>query len=130
MSGAFVIHIHSGYGRDHYDLMLQRGQVLATWQLWVSPAGLPAGQAMAAKRIADHRIGYLDYQGPVSGGRGHVTRFDKGTYDLLDVNDTRWRVEFNGRYLAGRFELRRAGEHGEEWTLLRLGETPAEETAP
>lgn len=35
--------------------------------------------ALRAQRLADHRAVYLDYEGPVAGGRGSVTRLAAGT---------------------------------------------------
>ena len=35
---------------------------------------------MHAEAIADHRSLYLDYEGPISGKRGRVTRWDGGAY--------------------------------------------------
>jgi len=33
---------------------------------------------ISAKKIQDHRAYYLDYEGPISCDRGHVTAMDKG----------------------------------------------------
>ncbi len=112
----FVIHMHSGNGPTHWDLMLQDAEALATWQLAQAPA-LQPGQAMPAKRLADHRTAYLTYEGPVSGDRGEVKRFDEGEYITLARAADRWEVTFEGNMLAGRYEL--AGR-GDEWTLKRL----------
>ena len=37
---------------------------------------------MDAEVLPDHRLAYLDYEGPISGDRGSVTRWDRGTYDV------------------------------------------------
>ena len=55
MSNAFVIQIHSGCGPVHYDLMLERGQRLATWQLPKSPAEVRPAQSVPARKLKDHR---------------------------------------------------------------------------
>jgi DNA polymerase Ligase (LigD) len=61
----------------HWDFLLEAGSVLRSWRL----AELPSpGKPVAAEPSFDHRIIYLDYEGPVSGGRGSVTRWDTGTY--------------------------------------------------
>lgn len=39
-----------------------------------------------ALRLADHRPAYLDLEGPVSGGRGHVTRLLRGRYETEEPN--------------------------------------------
>lgn len=64
----------------HWDLMLECGPVLRTWRLAEPPA---AGKTIHAEALADHRLHYLDYEGPVSGGRGCVKGYLGGTYDLV-----------------------------------------------
>jgi len=122
MSRPFVIQIHSGYGQLHYDFMLGRGAVLATWQLASRPESLAVGEAAAAKRIQDHRAAYLTYEGPVSGGRGQVSILDAGTYESLADREDRWEFRLAGRQILGRFELCRVAPDGPEWTLRRLAD--------
>jgi len=119
MPKAFVIHIHSGFGPTHYDLMLEQGQALATWQLSQSPQPLEPGQAMPARKLPDHRRAYLTYQGPVSQGRGQVAMLDKGAYEPLRADEAYWEFRLSGRVLIGKFCLRRSGQ-GEDWTLERM----------
>ena len=113
MSEQFVIHIHRGYGDDHYDLMIEQGQALATWQLPASAAALEG--PCEAMRLADHRRHYLAYEGPVSNNRGSVTVVDRGECTVLTCLDDRWVVEFHGRLLQGRRELVRL--RGDRWQL-------------
>ncbi|MFO1094461.1 MAG: DNA polymerase ligase N-terminal domain-containing protein [Planctomycetaceae bacterium] len=94
----------------HWDLMLESGGVLRTWRLLNEPA---TGRRVPAERLADHRLKYLDYEGPVSGGRGIVARWDYGTYAQLPPT-------FQGRYsLAGTRDLLFAelasGIEGDSW---------------
>jgi hypothetical protein len=65
---------------SHYDLMLESGPELATWAVAAMPE---AGEAVIALRLPGHRIDYLDYEGPVSGGRGTVARFQAGTFQVM-----------------------------------------------
>jgi hypothetical protein len=65
----------------HWDLMLEDGGVLRTWRLLEEPA---VGRTVPAEKLPDHRLAYLDYEGPVSGDRGNVVRWDYGTYDVID----------------------------------------------
>jgi hypothetical protein len=62
----------------HWDFMLEWGGVLRTWRL---PAP-PANGDMIAEQIGDHRLAYLVYEGPVSGGRGTVKCWDRGAYQM------------------------------------------------
>ena len=72
----FVILEHDWPAR-HWDLLLEAGAVLRAWRLLAEPG--PAA-AVPAEPNADHRPAYLDYEGPVSGGRGTVSRWDAGTF--------------------------------------------------
>src|SRR5262245_25239921 len=69
-------------GSHHFDWMLASdaaGQApLITFRLETPPWTIGPRQSTSAKRIADHRPGYLDYQGPVSGDRGSVRRVGQG----------------------------------------------------
>ena len=62
----------------HWDLMFEWHDSLRTWALACEPR---AGVEIAARRLSDHRLAYLDYEGPVSGDRGSVRRWDAGTYE-------------------------------------------------
>lgn len=85
----------------HWDLMLERDASLRTWRL----AGPPAsGESVEAEPIADHRVMYLDYEGPVSQNRGSVRRWDHGTYQQLD--DKADRFQLNGETLNGTLRIR------------------------
>ena len=129
MALRFVILAHSGHGPLHYDLMLQRGRALVTWQFAQDP-GDSACRPLPARRIRDHRLAYLTREGAVSRGRGRVDRVDQGTYGLLDVEDARWRVRLCGRRLVGRFELRRTEGALDEWTFRRLSPDPSSAPSP
>ena len=50
--------------------------MLKTWACREPPQ---AGVEIPCEALADHRLAYLDYEGPISGGRGSVTRWDRGT---------------------------------------------------
>ncbi len=119
-SPRFVVQHHTGHGEDHFDFMLEHGDVLWTWRLRSPPPHGP-GARVAARRIADHRPAYLTYEGPISRGRGRCRIVDRGAYRLLDRSAERLRIELNGRSGTGLFELTRdpAGPP-DRWTLTRL----------
>ncbi len=79
-TGRFVILIHD-HPHLHWDFMLESDGLLKTWRLAKEP-GL--GATIAATALPNHRIEYLDYEGPVSHNRGTVTRFDAGSYELIE----------------------------------------------
>lgn len=94
----------------HWDLMLEAGNALWTWRL---PRPLEDGDDQSAERIGDHRLIYLDYEGPVSGGRGMVACEDRGDYRGVEQADGRLVVELHGGRLRGRLELTR--QRGADW---------------
>ncbi|MEQ1904016.1 MAG: hypothetical protein ABL888_07540 [Pirellulaceae bacterium] len=73
----------------HWDWMFELNGVLETWatepleQLF-GPSELIEPISVIAQRLADHRLEYLEYEGPVSGNRGSVARILRGTYTCLD----------------------------------------------
>ena len=76
---------HSHPRALHWDLMLERDDVLRTWALAQEPE---IGKTCDATQLADHRLDYLEYEGPVSHDRGSVTRWDSGTYVVLQSIET------------------------------------------
>ncbi len=61
----------------HWDLLLEAAGQLRSWRLAEEPR---AGSSMRADAIASHRLLYLDFEGPIAGDRGRVTRWDGGCY--------------------------------------------------
>jgi len=86
----------------HWDLLLEEGPVLRAWRLLAEPG---PGVTVPAEPNADHRLLYLDYEGPVSGGRGTVRRWDAGTFTWVTHETGRMVAEFHGWRLDGRFAL-------------------------
>jgi hypothetical protein len=82
----------------HWDLMLESGEVLRTWRLLAPPA---PGVEVAAEAIGDHRRAYLEYEGPVSGGRGRVARWDAGTFTWQTAGEGAVVVCLDGQRLRG-----------------------------
>ncbi len=100
--GRFVILRHEmppeAERSSHWDFMLENRGVLLTWEFpKLLPGQLPATfEQLGIRRLPDHRIDYLQYEGPVSNGRGTVKRVDSGSYqvtgqasrDLVNVKAT------------------------------------------
>jgi hypothetical protein len=95
----------------HYDLMLEAGPVLWTWRLNAVPSNLP----VAATRVMDHRKIYLDYEGPVSSGRGSVRRQDYGEFTWQNKDEALVCVILCGRDLQGTVCLRR--QEADRWEV-------------
>ena len=122
MPSSFVIILQTGCGPEHYDLMLEMleaGEALATWRLERDCLDLRPGEALAARKLPDHRRAYLSHQGPVSGGRGRVTRVHAGTYETLDHRPDRLVVRLDSPGASAMFELARTAEPGDDWRITR-----------
>lgn len=120
MPTRFVILHHKTDGGEHYDLMLEQGEVLLTWQLPYDP-GDGSRLPIPAKRIGDHRKAYLTYEGPVSDNRGQVRRIDSGTVEFNKITAEEYLVRLQGERLQGRFRLTRQSEGDINWSLDRAG---------
>lgn len=107
----FVILEHD-WPHLHFDLFLEAGDVLRSWRIATEPT---SGVTHRAEARPDHRRFYLDYEGPVSDGRGTVTRWDAGTFEWLHVEHERIVVQLIGERLCGIATLQQYD--GEEWTF-------------
>lgn len=101
---------------SHWDLMLEADGVLWTWELrelpttWARALGhqsrsASAADSVPATRLADHRLAYLDYEGPVSGGRGTVSRVDGGSCEWNSRTAMRVDAKLGGGLLRGSIRI-------------------------
>ena len=104
--------IHDSPRGLHYDLLLETGDVLRTWAL---PQAPDATAEMTREALPDHRLHYLEYEGPVSDRRGTVTRWDTGTYELRRLDKDELTVELAGEKLAGQALLKRSAADPQSW---------------
>lgn len=105
----------------HFDLMLEHDGRLLTWALDEAPRVGEEGSGLPCQRLPDHRVMYLDYEGPVSGDRGEVRRWDRGECELLEQGDQRVRARIEGERVCATVTLTR--EQGEQW-LAEFREAP------
>jgi hypothetical protein len=98
----YVILRHDSPRGLHFDFMLERGDVLKTWEL---PSEPQPGCEMPARPLPDHRLAYLDYEGPVGGDRGRVTQWDRGDYELIAESPDCCQVFLEGEKLHGPMTL-------------------------
>ena len=132
----FVLLYHDcppGYATSHWDFMLEREGALSTWRLselppaWRKDPAVLQGEPceLSAERLADHRLAYLEYQGALSGDRGSVSRYDSGTYEVLESHHEAIAFELSGAILKGRASL--APVDGDFWVLKLDATRDAEE---
>lgn len=110
----------------HWDLLVQRGEVLRSWRLLESPERWQSGAQpadLSAEGIADHRLRYLDYEGPVSRERGRVARWDHGQAEWLADGESSVRLRLSGERLIGELTLDR-DESGSLWTARFFPASP------
>ena len=112
----FVVLYHqtpSESSRDsHWDLMLEDGPCLRTWAVAVAPEH---ADGTSIDSLPDHRLAYLDYEGPISQERGHVTRWDRGTHRVVEETGDLLVVDFTGEKLNGRVRLCREVCDTQRW---------------
>ena len=99
--------------------MLEADGILKTWELlqlpssWLAVFQLESAVAaprVPAKRLDDHRLAYLDFQGPIAGGRGSVNRVDHGTYQVLEEHAEHLDIRLDGLILNCSVTLVQQGE--------------------
>jgi hypothetical protein len=114
--------------------MLESGGVLRTWALERLPhvwqaahtrtiAGNPncptlsAESTVVAMRLGDHRLAYLEKEGPLSGDRGTVVRVAAGTYHSEHESPQDWRVMFTSDDVSPIARLTHSATDSARWTL-------------
>lgn len=113
----FVVLLHD-HPVIHWDFLLEDGETLRTWRLPNDPC---QRGVMPAEEIAPHRRLYLDYEGPVSGGRGTVRRVGAG---IANVSETSaGLIVLDALLLAGALADGAAGSRWERFELTRIDGT-------
>lgn len=106
------------FGRPpHYDLMLERDGALQTWAVERLDEVL-AGETVTAEKLADHRLAYLEYEGPVSNDRGSVSRWDAGEYEKIREEAQDIAVRLSGGRFQG--ELMLCQDASGKWTATLI----------
>jgi hypothetical protein len=108
----------------HWDLMLECGDALRTWRLDRVPT---VAATISVEPLPDHRLAYLEYEGPVSGDRGTVRRVDAGKFTRLASGSDAVNRETSEFQLAGT-RLRGTATICSESGLLEWQPSSAEES--
>jgi hypothetical protein len=99
----------------HWDFMIETGAALRTWALDAEPA---AGKTIRAKSLADHRLVYLDYEGPISGDRGTVSKWDSGSFEILAETPTELQLRLSGGRWTGTVKISQDAADSQRWTFV------------
>lgn len=110
----FVVQEHTTPEGVHWDFMIERGDLLATFRLEQPPEAV-LDHAVRAVQIFDHPLKFLTYEGPVQKGTGKVSLVDRGTYHGSDEKDGLITLDLRGEILQGHFILTRID--GPHWEL-------------
>ena len=95
----------------HYDLLIETEEACITFAFEHDPFAHPGG---TCERKAAHRKHYLEYEGPVSGGRGTVRRVRSGMLGRMqEVRDMLVAGLQSPDLMVLHFERR----NGEEWAF-------------
>jgi hypothetical protein len=94
--------------------MLEMGDVLKTWSLPIFPK---PNVEIESKPLPDHRLDYLEYEGPISGNRGSVLCCDRGTYEIQNQSETQFTLQLTGEKLSGKVVLRQVQNAPKRWTV-------------
>ena len=90
----FVILFHQmppdGGRADHWDWMFERDGTLRTWACEQPPDDNMDANAIL---LDDHRLVYLEYEGPIAGDRGRVSRILSGDMDWEEISPRRYRAK-------------------------------------
>lgn len=102
----FVIQQHDAT-RLHWDLRLEHDGVLKSWAL---PRGVPWNpkENRLAVRTEDHGLEFLDHEGDDFDGEfgtGRSSRWDAGTYEVLEMEDDKVVVTLHGKRATGKYAL-------------------------
>ncbi len=114
----FVIQHHTLATSEHWDLMLEQTNGLATWQIPL-PLEKWADQTTDCRKLPDHRKTYLTYEGPVSKNRGQVNIVYRGIYKLIISTASVWKLQLIGDILRLSINLEQNMEEPDScvWTL-------------
>lgn len=119
----FVIQEHHAR-RLHYDFRLEHDGVLVSWAV---PKNLPTDpdQNRLAVQTEDHPMDYAEFEGDIPAGEyggGHVSIWDKGTFELEKWRDKEVIVRLHGERLQGRYALIRTGD--KNWLAHLMTDEP------
>jgi hypothetical protein len=108
--------LHTTAEGAHHDWLIEDPSLAGDAErgLWAARVAHPSRAWASLGRfdlipLPPHRRRYLDYEGPLTDGRGHVRRVDHGTILPLLWAQGRLILDVRLQHFCGRLELRAAG---------------------
>lgn len=105
---AFVILEHSWNG-VHWDFLLDEDNGADHLKTWAIDDRPKSGAESRALALPDHRRAYLHYEGAISGDRGFVKQWDRGSCEIHELTDHRVVLFAQGDRVQGLVEFERSG---------------------
>ncbi|MDH7517538.1 MAG: DNA polymerase ligase N-terminal domain-containing protein [Candidatus Thermoplasmatota archaeon] len=105
----------------HYDLRLEMDGVLKSWAVPKTPPS-KKGIKRLAIQTEDHSIEYADFEGVISDGSygaGSVEIWDKGTYEIEELDGHKIVFHVYGKKLEGRYCLIRLRGQAKNWLFFK-----------
>lgn len=129
-----VILEHTTRSGRHYDWLLADPRS-PQGPLWTARTMVCVHHWMTVKRwalepIQPHRRLYLKFQGPISGGRGHVIRLDRGWYVPRLWSDRRIVMDLHLKHCQGQVCIEQRGSMGWMARLMPSDSGDADYLAP
>ncbi len=108
----------------HYDLRLERGDVLRSWAIPKKPPR-KEGVKRLAIRTEDHSLDYANFEGTIPEnqyGAGKVKIWDKGRYELEKWEKEKIIIKISGEKLKGKYCIIKISDEEKNWLFFRCGQ--------
>lgn len=105
----------------HYDLRLEMDGVLKSWAVPKTPP-LEKNVKRLAIQTEDHSIEYADFEGVISEedhGSESVQIWDRGTYEIEELENDKIVFHIKGKKLKGRYCLIRFKGQEKNWLFFK-----------
>ena len=118
----YVIQKHDA-SNLHYDLRLEKSNVLKSWVIPKGPSKNPSDKRLAIK-TNDHPLDYANFEGKIEEGNygaGKVELWDRGTFKEIKWKQDEIIVNINGDKLNGKYVLIRfqPEEDPDNWLFFK-----------
>lgn len=108
----------------HYDLRLEKENVLKSWAVPKEPSKDPSDKRLAIE-TEDHDLDFADFEGEIEEGKygaGNVELWDEGTYEEIEWKENKIIVNIDGEKLNGKYVLIRfkPEEEPDYWLFFKM----------